>query len=103
MNKKYKIKVLPLFYKDLDKITNYIAYNLKNKIAAEFLLDTVKLRLKERANSFEQYEKYTSSRKRKRTYYRIYIKNYTVFYTIKHDTIEFRRILYSKRNFNNLI
>lgn len=103
MSKKYKIRVLPLFYKDLYKITNYIAYNLKNKIAAECLLGTIKLRLKERFDNLEQYEKYTSSRKRKRPYYRIYIKNYTIFYTINDDTIEIRRMLYSKRNFNNLI
>ena len=35
MEKKYKIKYLPLFYKDLDNITNYIKYQLENKIAAD--------------------------------------------------------------------
>lgn len=103
MDKVCKIRYSSLFHKDLGKIMDYILYKLNNKIAAECLLDIVELKLKERASSLEQYEKYTSSRKRKRTYYRIYIKNYTIFYTIKEDTIEFRRILYSKRNFNNLI
>ena len=33
MEKKYKIKYLPLFYNDLDKITDYIMYKLNNEIA----------------------------------------------------------------------
>lgn len=103
MNKVYKIRCLPLFYKDLDKIMYYIVYKLNNKITAERFLDIVELKLIERVNSSEQYEKYMSLRKRRIPYYRIYIKNYTIFYTIKGDTIEFRRILYSRRNFNDLI
>ena len=31
MNKKYIIIYLPLFYKDVDKITKYISKTLKNK------------------------------------------------------------------------
>lgn len=30
MNKKYKVKYLPLFYDDLDRITDYIRYELGN-------------------------------------------------------------------------
>ena len=33
MEKKYKIKYLPLFYNDLDQITDYIMYKLNNEIA----------------------------------------------------------------------
>ena len=32
MEKKYKITYLPLFYNDLDKITDYIKYQLENEI-----------------------------------------------------------------------
>ena len=34
MGKKYKVKYLPLFYNDLDKITDYIVYKLNNEIVA---------------------------------------------------------------------
>ena len=47
--------------------------------------------------------KYKSNFKRTAIYYRIYIKNYTIFYTIEKDCMEIRRIIYSKRNFNKLI
>lgn len=42
-------------------------------------------------------------KKRQYTYYKIYVKNYIVFYTVKGDTMEVRRILYSRRNFDKLI
>ena len=39
MEKKYKIKYLPLFYNDLDQITDYIMYKLNNEIAANNFVD----------------------------------------------------------------
>ena len=103
MEKKYKIKYLPLFYKDLDNITDYIKYQLKNRIAADNLVNKIEKEIKQRASSPSTYEEYTSIIKRKNTYYRIYVKNYTIFYTVKDNTMEIRRILYSKRNFDKLI
>ncbi len=103
MSKEYKIRYLPLFYEDLDKITYYISYKLNNKIAARNFLDKVETKIDERIGNLTQYEKYISFKKRKIPYYRIYVNNYTVFYTINEDIIEFRRILYSKRFFNDLI
>ena len=55
------------------------------------------------AMSDESFEKYNSKKKRKNTYYRIYVKNYTIFYTIKDNAMEVRRILSSRRNFDKLI
>ena len=51
----------------------------------------------------ERFEKYEGIKKRKNIYYRIYVKNYTIFYTVKDNTIFVRRILYSRRNFDKLI
>lgn len=44
-----------------------------------------------------------STRNRKNTYYRIYVKNYIIFYIVRDDVMEIRRMLYSKRNFNHFI
>lgn len=101
--KKYKIKYLPLFYKDLNKIVDYIIYNLNNEIAANNFIDELEKEIEKRAYNPEAYEKHVSNIKRKYTYYKIYIKNYIVFYTIKENSLEIRRILYSKRNFKKLI
>ena len=102
MEKKYKIKYLPSFYKDLDEITNYISEKLGNSIAAQHLLDNVEAEIYKRQLSPESTAKYISSNNRKDIYYRIYVKNYTIFYIVKDNTMEVRRMLYSKRNFGTL-
>ena len=103
MNKKYKIKYLPLFYNDLDKITDYIRYELANEIATNNFVNELEKEIQQRAYNPGSYEKYLSIKKRKNTYYKMYVKNYTVFYTVKDNTMEVRRILYSRRNFDKLI
>ena len=103
MKIKYKITYLPMFYNDLEQIVNYIKYHLENKIAAENFVNELEEKIKQRVYNPESYEKYESSRKREDTYYRIYVKNYTVFYTVKDDTMEIRRILSNRRNFDSFI
>lgn len=103
MGKKYKVKYLPLFYNDLDKITDYIVYKLNNEIVANNFVNELENEINKRAYNPEAYEEYISTRKRQNTYYTIYVKNYTIFYTVKDNTMEVRRILYSRRNFDKLI
>ena len=103
MRKKYRIIYLPIFYKDLSEIINYIILKLDNSIAAKKLLDRIQEEINKRSINPEYYEQYYSSRKRKQPYYRIYIKNYIVFYTINGDVIEVRRILYNKQNYKNIL
>ena len=103
MNKKYEIKYSELFYKDLDSIMNYIKYELENIEAARKLFDKIIEEISNRAYNPEAYERYYSIKKRKNTYYRIYVKNYTIFYVVKENTIEVRRIIYSKCNLKNMI
>ena len=89
---------MPSFYKDLDEIINYISQKLGNKIAAQRLLDDVEQEIFKRQLSPESTVKYISNKKRRNIYYRIYVKNYTIFYVVKNNTMEIRRILYSRRN-----
>lgn len=99
---KYTIKYTATFIKQFDNILKYFIYKLKNKIAAENFYNEVIKEIEKRIDNPEGFEKYKSSRKRKNIYYRIYVKNYTIFYIVKDNTIEIRRILYSKRNFKNV-
>lgn len=103
MNKQYKVIYLPLFYKDLENIVNYIAYKLNNVPAANDLLNEIQKAIKSRALFPDSYEKYLSSIKRKSTYYRIYVENYVIFYVVHNDVMDVRRILYNRRNISNLI
>lgn len=103
MKKKYIIRYLPLFYRDLEYIIDYIKYNLQNAKAANRLIDEIQNAIQERFQNPESFEKYISNKKRVDTYYRIYVKNFTIFYVVKDNIMEVRRILYSKRNFDKLI
>lgn len=103
MKKNYKVRYLPLFYDDLTRIVDYIVYKLGNEIAAKNLIDEIEKEIKQRANNPQFFEKYMSTRNRKNTYYRIYVKNYIIFYIVRDDVMEIRRMLYSKRNFNHFI
>lgn len=103
MKMKYEIKYLPLFYSDLEKITDYIIHQLNNKIAANNFINELEEEINKRAYNPDNYEKYISNKKRRDTYYKIHVKNFTVFYTVKDNIMEVRRILYSKRDFNKLV
>ena len=102
-SEKYIIKYTATFISQFNNILEYFINNLHNKIAAEKFYSKVISEIEKRSQNPDSYEKYVSTRKRKYTYYRIYVKNYTIFYIVKDDTMEIRRILYSRRNFDNLI
>lgn len=103
MANKYTIKYSSTFINQFNNILKYFVYKLKNKIAAENFYNEVIKEIEKRSENPENYEKYRGARKRKNTYYRIYVKNYTIFYIVKDNIIEIRRILYSRRNFDNLL
>ena len=103
MNNKYTIKYTDTFIKQFNNVLKYFIYKLQNKIAAENFYNEVIKEIEKRSEYPESFEKYNSIRKRKNTYYRIYVKNYTIFYTIKDNTMQVRLILSSRRNFDKLI
>jgi plasmid stabilization system protein ParE len=103
MNERHEIKYSDLFYRDLSSILNYIKYELENRTAANYLFDEIMKEISNRAYNPESYEKYFSTRKRKNTYYRIYVKNYTIFYVVRNNVMEVRRIIYSRPNLRNIM
>ena len=99
----YKLSILPLFEDDLNEIVDYITYRLRNPLAAEHLVDEVERAIEDRLDCAESFEPYPSSRERKYPYYRIQVKNFTIFYVVIGDTMEVRRMIYSRRNLKDLI
>ena len=94
----YELRILPLFEDDLNEIVDYITYRLRNPLAAERLVDDVEAAIEERRSCAEAFEPYPSSRKRTHPYYRIQVRNFTIFYVVIDGTMEVRRILYSRSN-----
>lgn len=101
--KKYKLSFLPLFEQDLNEIVDYITANLQNPSAAERLVDDIEATVYKRLEAPLAFAPFRSSKKRPHPYYRINVRNFSVFYVVIDDTMEVRRVLYSKRNLDKLL
>lgn len=99
----YNIEYLPSFNEDFEQILIYITYKLKNKKAAIKLLEDVSNAIMARSINSEGFEVYKSMKDRRCKWYRIYVGNYTILYTIKDNVMIVSRIIYSKRNFDELV
>lgn len=105
---KYKLRYLPLFYEDLEQKVVYIVENLQNSKAANDLIDAVEKAILERLPVAEAFEPYQSMKERRYLYYRIYVKNFVVWYVVIDDEgndkiMEIRRFLYNKQDKNKLL
>lgn len=101
--KAYKLTYLPLFSKDLNEIIRYITDVLRNPQAAVRLIDDVESAIRKRLYMPEAAAPYPSTRERALPYDPIYVRGYIVFYVVIDDTMEVRRILYSRRNFSDFL
>jgi hypothetical protein len=104
----YVLRYLPLFYEDLEQKIVYIAETLHNEKAANDLLDAVERAILERLPVAEAFEPYRSVKERRYQYYRIYVKNFIVYYVVIDDEgtqkiMEVRRFLYNKQDREKLV
>ncbi len=101
--KKYSLRYLPIAQQDLSEIIDYIQNNLQNPIAAKNTLSKIEKAILERLESPESFAVWQSKKKRANPYRRINVGNYSVWYVVIDDVMEVRRILYSRRDEENLI
>ena len=104
----YELRYLPLFYEDLEQKVIYISETLNNEKAANDLLDAVEKAIMERLPIAESFEPYRSIKERQYKYYRIYVKNFVIYYVVIDDIgskkiMEVRRFLYNKQDLEQLI
>ena len=101
--RRFELRYLPLFRSDLAEIVGYIALRLHNPDAASALVDAVEAAIMERTTCADAFEPYPSKRERQHPYYRIYVKNYTIYYIVVGNVMEVHRILYNKRSTDRLL
>ena len=82
---------------------DYITFQLKNPIAAEHLVNDLQVAIHARLSAPEAYEPYHSLKERQFPYYRIRVRNFTVFYVVIGDIMEVRRVIYNRRDWQNII
>lgn len=95
---KYEVSILPLFENDLNEAVDYISVKLKNPEAARKFIDSVEKAIEKRTCCAEAFEPYESYRERTYPYYRIYVGNYIIFYTVTGNIMEVRRLIYDRRH-----
>ena len=100
-NKKYEIRYLPTFIEQFNTILHHIKHELFNQIAAENLYKDVVKSIEERSIAPKSFEVFKTINNVK--WYTIRVKNYTIFYVVKDNIMEVRRIYFSKRDFKSLI
>jgi len=96
--KKYRISYLPLFDSDLAEAWHYIAHKLKSPGAADKLVRDTEAAILKRLKNPAGFQPYRSKSVRENLYYRIRVRNFTVWYVLIDDLMEVRRFLYNKRN-----
>lgn len=101
-NKSYKLRYLPIFEQDLLDTANYITNVLKNETAALQLIDDIEKEILIRLNNPIAFEAICSLKEREYPYYRIYVRNYVIYYVVIGDVMEVRRLIYKKRDTSNL-
>lgn len=99
----YKLSILPTFENDLNLIVDYISIQLKSPNSALKLVDEVYSAIYDRLHYPLSFQPFLSQKKRKNPYYVIRVRNYSIFYVVIDSTMEVRRIIYSKRNIDQLI
>lgn len=99
----FELRYSPLFYEDLDKVTDYILLELKNELAAKALVDDIEAAIKKRLNNPLQSAPYHSMHIRKYEYRRILVGSYLIFYVIIEHNMVVRRLLYGRRDLDKIL
>ena len=97
----YNVKILPGAQNDLKNIVDYLN-TLSPKSAVQYYNLIV-----EKVGTLRDFPERCALAKdtylRLRGYRLLHVKNYIVFFVIDGDTVEIRRILYSRRQYNELL
>lgn len=103
MNNKYSLRYLPIFESDLYSAAEYISNTLINRQAADNLINETEKAILKRLENPLSFEPYSSFKDRKHKYYRIIVKNYSVFYVVIDNVMEVRRFIYNGRDISKFI
>jgi addiction module RelE/StbE family toxin len=99
----FELRYSPLFYKDLDKITDHLLLELKNEQAVKKLVNNTELAIKKRLYNPLATSPYRSIGSRPYPYRRISVGNYLVFYVVIDKVMIVRRMLYGRRDIDKIL
>jgi plasmid stabilization system protein ParE len=94
---KYKLEIYPVAQQDLIDIVDYL--NSLSPDAAIKYYDRIVGKIGSLAEMPERCPLLKDPQLRLRGYRTLIVENYMVFYVVKSDTVQIRRILYSRRQY----
>ena len=94
----YKIVYLPLAESDVLAAVEYIADKLGNPRAAESLLDELDRTAEQLALFPYSSELYYTDRPMHDELRKVPVKGYVLYYTVREDTVEIRRLIHGRRD-----
>jgi plasmid stabilization system protein ParE len=97
----YKVRILSVAQEDMREIVAYV--NTLSPSAALCLYDEIVEGIGSLADMPLRCALLKTPELRAKGYRALQVKNYTVFYVVLYDTVQIRRILYSKRQFVSLL
>ncbi len=100
---RFKLRYSPLFYQDLDKITDYLLFELKNEPAAKTLVHNTEAAITKRLASPLNVAPYQSINSRQYPYRRILVGNYLIFYVVIDNAMIIRRMLYGRKDLDRVL
>ena len=103
VNKMYKIVYLPIAKRDLKEIVAYISNELHSPKAALSLVNTLNKSISKLAEFPFLYREYEPIKPLLEGYRILTVKNYVVLYVVLEETIEIRRIIYAKTDYEKMI
>lgn len=103
MDKNFKLYYSPLFYEDLDKITDYILLELNNTTAAKKLINDVEAAIKNCLKNPTLAAVYRPSAVQGQQYRRIIVGSYLIFYVVIDNSMVVRRMLYGRMDIHKIL
>ena len=97
---KYKVKIYPAAQMDLNDIVSYL-----NTLSPQAAIKYYDLLVEKIGSIVEMPERYPFVRNialKAKGYRYLIVENYLVFFVVKGDTVQIRRILYNKRQYKGL-
>ena len=103
MTNKFTLKIFPLAKLDMEQIFNYIAIELSNPAAAIKQINDFESAFKNICDFPESCPYINNEYVKDKSLRKLVVNNYIAFYRIKNNEIQLIRVLYSMRNYEQLI
>lgn len=87
----------------MNEILYYITYKLNNKNAAINILNRIEKAIIDRSFNPEAFEVYNTNKRGDFKWYRIYVNNYIILYTVKDNIMSVARLLFKRRNLKTIL